>query len=311
MISMYTIQGIFRLIRFPNLLFIGLTQYLLQTCIYQPIYKGDIPANDAVQFYALLAASLFIAAGGYIINDYFDVAIDEVNRPNRLVVGKIISRRGAMFLHFLCSGIGLFFTFYSIRTLSFFYLVPFNLAAILLLWFYSVRFKKSFLIGNLLISLLVAWSIIIFFLSKINPLDLVKGQEIRQARFYQLCFLYAGFAFLSTMARELMKDIEDREGDRRYGCRTLPIVWGIPVAIFITLLWLVLLLLLLLGVMVFLLQLKMRIAFLYGCIFLLIPLFSLIRNTARAKDPDDFGVLSNRMKWFLLAGILSMVFFYF
>lgn len=245
---MQTLRGILRLVRLPNLLFIGLTQWLLQFCIYQPIYTGDLPANDSKQFYALLVASLLIAAGGYIINDYFDVSIDEVNRPSRLVVGKLISRRGAIVLHFICSSGGLFFTYQAVRTISHLYLVPLNFLAIILLWFYSVRFKKSFLIGNLLISFLVAWTIVIFFLSKINPLDLVKGEELRQARFYQLCSLYAGFAFLSTMARELMKDIEDREGDRRYGCKTLPIVWGIPVARFVTLLWLVLLLILLLVV---------------------------------------------------------------
>jgi 4-hydroxybenzoate polyprenyltransferase len=205
----------------------------------------------------------------------------------------------------------LIFTFYAVRSVFNLYLVPLNLAAILLLWFYSVRFKKSFLVGNILISLLVAWTIIIFFLSKINPLDLVKGEEIRQARFYQLCSLYAGFAFLSTMARELIKDIEDREGDRRHGCKTLPIVWGIPVARFVALLWLFLLLILLLVVMVYLLQFKMRIAFVYAFLFLVAPLILLIRKTTQANKEEDFSLLSNRMKWFLLAGIFSMIFFYF
>lgn len=305
------VLGICRLIRLPNLLFIGLTQWMLQWCIYEPIYKGVIPSSDAIHFYYLLGASLLIAAGGYIINDYFDVAIDEVNRPNRLVVGKIISRRMAMVLHFLCSSLGLYFTYCSIASTAQLYLVPLNFLAILLLWFYSVRFKKSFLLGNLLISILVAWTIIIFFLSKINPVALVKGEELRQAWFYQLCFLYAGFAFLSTMARELMKDVQDREGDRRHGCKTLPIVWGIPVARFITLIWLLLLLILLLVVMVYLLQFKMRVACLYAFIFLVCPLLYLTKNVARATTERDFGFLSKQMRWILLAGILSMIFFYF
>jgi len=308
---MNRLRGIFRLIRLPNLLFIGLTQCMLQACIYTPIYQGLIPINDTIQFYYLLAASLLIAAGGYIINDYFDVAIDEINRPAKLVVGKIISRRWAMILHFLCSSIGLFFTFCSIRSSYQFYLVPLNFLAILMLWFYSVRFKKSFLLGNLMISLLVAWTIVIFFLSKITPIELVQGEEVRQARFYQLCSLYAGFAFLSTMARELMKDVEDREGDRRHGCKTLPIVWGIPIARFVILLWLVLLLVLLLVVMIYLLQFKMRIAFLYATVMLVFPLIILIRKTAMANHEKDFGLLSKRMRWVLLAGIVSMIFFYF
>jgi 4-hydroxybenzoate polyprenyltransferase len=108
-----------------------------------------------------------------------------------------------------------------------------------------------------------------------------------------------------------MKDVEDREGDRRHGCKTLPIVWGIPIARFVILLWLVLLLILLLVVMIYLLQFKMRIAFLYATVVLVLPLFILIRKTALASHEQDFGILSKRMRWILLAGIISMIFFYF
>jgi len=305
---MHTIRGFFRLIRLPNLFFIGLTQWLLQMCVFQSIYKGSILENDIAQFYSLMAASLFIAAGGYIINDYFDVAIDEVNRPDRLVVGKIISRRGAIGLYILCSGLGMLFTCYSVGSLSN-YLIPLNLTVILLLWVYSAHLKKNILIGNLLISLLVTWSVFIFFLSKADFFAVVKEEETKQSLFYQICALYAGFAFLSTMAREIMKDIEDRVGDQRHGCRTLPIVWGIPVARFIALIWLILILLLLLVVLIYLLYLNLTIALIYEFFLLIIPLLLMINSTVRAKTEQDFGVLSSRMKWFLLAGVFSIIFF--
>ena len=107
---MKLLLGFFKLIRLPNLFFIALTQLLFQYCIYQPLYEGQVPSDDLLRFTFILFGSLFIAAGGYVINDYFDVDIDEVNKPNALVVGRIISRRWAIAWHFMLSTAGLIFT---------------------------------------------------------------------------------------------------------------------------------------------------------------------------------------------------------
>ena len=162
------IAGFFRLIRLPNLIFIALTQLLLQYCIYEPLYRPFLTFDDTRQFVFLVFASIFIAAAGYIINDYFDVDIDQINKPSRLVIGKLISKRGSIFLHFIFNAAGLVFTFLATRSIQQSYLVFLNLGVIFLLWFYSVRFKKTLLIGNIIISFLVAWVIVIFFLSKMS-----------------------------------------------------------------------------------------------------------------------------------------------
>ena len=214
------IAGFFRLIRLPNLIFIALTQLLLQYCIYEPLYRPFLTFDDTRQFVFLVFASIFIAAAGYIINDYFDVDIDQINKPSRLVIGKLISKRGSIFLHFIFNAAGLVFTFLATRSIQQSYLVFLNLGVIFLLWFYSVRFKKTLLIGNIIISFLVAWVIVIFFLSKMDPMQLIRGADKSQSIFYQLTILYAGFAFLSTFIRELIKDVEDQDGDRRHGCKT-------------------------------------------------------------------------------------------
>ncbi|NDB53753.1 MAG: ubiquinone biosynthesis protein UbiA, partial [Chitinophagaceae bacterium] len=189
------ITGFFRLIRLPNLIFIALTQFLLQSCIYEPLYRPFVTIDDTRRFGFLLIASILIAAAGYIINDYFDIDIDQINKPSRLVIGKLISKRGSIFLHFVFNAAGLVFTYLAIRSIQQIYLVFLNLGVVVLLWFYSVRYKKTLLVGNIIISFLVAWVIIIFFLSKMDPIQLLRGADKSQSIFYQLTILYAGFAF--------------------------------------------------------------------------------------------------------------------
>lgn len=308
---MKLLLGFFKLIRLPNLIFIALAQILFQYCIYQPLYEGQLPSEDLLRFIFILFGSLFIAAGGYVINDYFDVDIDEVNKPDALVVGKVISRRWAMAWHFMLSTSGLIFTFFAMASLRQFYLVVINAVAVLLLWFYSTKYKKSFLIGNLLIALLVSWSILVVFFSKIDPLEVMGTHSARHLRLFRFALLYAGFAFLSTLARELVKDVEDREGDRRYGCKTLPIIWGIPVAKLFTAVWIAMLILLLAAVLFYLLQLNFQWVFLYTLFFVFIPLLDWVRRLRLATTNQEFGLLSRYLKWILLLGILSMGFFYF
>ena len=131
-----------------------------------------------------------------------------------------------------------------------------------------------------------------------------------QSIFYQLTILYAGFAFLSTFIREMIKDVEDMEGDRRHGCKTMPILWGISFTRSFIISWVIILMVLIFMVMVYLLQLKMRFAFLYSFFFILMPLFFIVKRLRSAEEIFEFSVLSKYMKWLLLAGIGSMFFFY-
>ena len=142
---MRLIVAFLRLVRLPNLIFMALTQLLFQFCIYYPLYRGHIPDKDLTGFLLLLFASLFIAAAGYIINDYFDINIDEVNKPRKNVVDQVISRRWAMLLHFIFSGIGLLLSFYISWKTGHWYIVITNFFCIGLLFGYSVRMKRKLL----------------------------------------------------------------------------------------------------------------------------------------------------------------------
>jgi len=193
---MRLIAAFLKLVRLPNLFFIALTQFLFQSCIYYPLYKGSIPPNDSLHFIFLLLASLLIAAAGYIINDYFDINIDEVNKPDKMVVDKVIHRRWAIAWHFMLSTTGLLFTILALPFFQKWYLVLANIICVALLWFYSTNFKKSLIVGNVVISFLTAWTILIIFFSKVNLSDAIGAGAVDHHKFFRLAILYAGFAFI-------------------------------------------------------------------------------------------------------------------
>lgn len=307
---MRLIAGFFRLIRLPNLFFIALTQALFQFCIFYPLYGDSLPDNDTRNFIFLCAASLFIAAAGYIINDYFDINIDEVNKPHKMVVDKIIHRRWAIAWHFILSTTGILLTGLGLYVLKQWYLILANMACVALLWFYSTKFKKSLLIGNIVIALLTAWSILFIFFSKVTVGDAIDPGSASQPKFFRFAILYAGFAFVSTLIREAIKDMEDMKGDAKYGCRTMPIVWGINATKVYIAVWMIVLIIMLVIIQVYILQFKWWWAVGYGVVFVLLPLIMIFLKLFKASTEKDYHRLSTQVKLVILTGILSMIFFY-
>lgn len=305
---MRLIAAFFQLVRWPNLVFIALTQVLFQFCIYRPLYAGQVPPEDTLRFVWLVLASLLIAAAGYIINDYFDINIDEVNKPRRLVVDRVIHRRWAIAWHFMLSVTGLFFTALAIPVKDKWYLLLANGGCVALLWFYSTSFKRQLLVGNVLISLLTAWTILIVFFSKVSLTDALQTTH---TKFFRFAILYAGFAFIISLIREAIKDMEDMPGDARYGCRTMPIVWGLNATRVYTAVWLVVLMALLAVIQVYSLQFRWWAALFYSIPALFFPLGLILFRLRISRQPADFTRLSRLTKWVMLAGILSMLFFYF
>jgi 4-hydroxybenzoate polyprenyltransferase len=307
---MRLIGSFFKMIRLPNLFFIALTQVLFQFCIYYPLYRGYIPQNDILHFSLLVLASVFIAAAGYIINDYFDINIDEVNKPDRMVVGKYISRRWAIAWHFMLSISGILLTMLALP-LHKWYLVLANIFCVALLWFYSTTFKRKLLIGNIVISLLTSWTILIIFFSKVSVTDALLPQHHSQPKLFRFAFLYAGFAFIISLIREAVKDIEDMPGDARYGCRTMPIVWGINTTKVYTAVLLIILVVTLGIVQVYVLQFRWWWAVAYCILLIVVPLIDILLKLFKANSTKQYHRLSNEAKLVMLTGILSMLFFYF
>ena len=308
---MRLISAFLKLIRLPNLFFIALTQVLFQFCIYYTLYGGSIPPGDTKQFLLLVLASVFIAAGGYVINDYFDINIDEVNKPQRLVVDKVIHRRWAIAWHFILSSAGVLLTFFALPFFQKWYLVLANAFCVASLWFYSTNFKKSLLIGNIVISLLTSWTIMIIFFSKVTLADAIGMGGHSHQKFFRLAILYAAFAFISSLIREAIKDMEDIEGDARYGCRTMPIVWGVNASKVYVAVWLIVLIAALIVLQVYVLQFKWWFAVGYSVALIIIPLIMIFSRLFRATTAAHFHRLSNWTKFVMLTGIVSMTFFYF
>ncbi len=308
---MRLIAAFLKLVRLPNLLFIALTQVLFQFCIFYPLYHDHIAVHDTRHFIMLVFASIFIAAGGYIINDYFDINIDEVNKPQKMVVDKLISRRWAIAWHFMLSASGILLTMLALPIRGKWYLILANAFCVVLLWFYSTTFKKKLLIGNVIISLLTAWTILIIFFSKVSVSNAWGPDHPGQPKFFRFAFLYAGFAFIISLVREAIKDIEDMAGDARYGCRTLPIAWGVNVTkIYITI-WLIILVGVLGVVQVYILQFQWWAAVVYCLLLIILPLLYIFRQLFKAQSVAHYHQLSGYAKWVMLTGIVSMIFFYF
>lgn len=306
---MNMVGAFIKMIRLPNLVFIVLTQVLFHVTILDKIlWPIDLrPAIDGLNFILLIIASVLIAAAGYIINDYFDVNIDQVNKPNANVVDTVVSRRWAMAWHFVLSGVGILLSAYVAWKVHQWYIIIGNILCVMLLFGYSVSLKRKLLSGNILISLLTAWVILILSLAEIGSNILLEAE----GKIIRIGFLYAGFAFISSLIREAIKDIEDMQGDARYGCRTMPIVWGVNAAKVYIAVWLIVILALLVILQVYVARFGWWWAMAYSIVFIIAPFVLIFLRLFKAKTQNDYHKLSNWTKLVMLTGILSMIFFYF
>jgi 4-hydroxybenzoate polyprenyltransferase len=265
-----------------------------------------------VDFLLLTLSSVLIAAAGYIINDYFDLNIDRVNKPERIVVEKLIKRRWTIVWHWILSGAGVLIGFYLSWELKNIFIGPANLLCVVLLWFYSTTFKKKLIIGNIIISFLTAWVILVLYLCEFRFhrfVDPVYHKVL--ARVYKFAVLYAAFAFIISLVREVIKDIEDMNGDARYGCRTMPVVWGVNVAKVFAATWLIVLIASMIVIQFYVLQYRWWLSVIYSLIFIILPLLQIFRRLYLANTEQDYSQLSKTIKAVMLSGILSMIFFKF
>lgn len=199
-------RGLFRISRPINLLMVAFAQ--MMTAYFLVKTNQELtPVLADFKLYLIVLSTVIITAAGYMINDYYDVKIDYINKPKEVIVGKGIKRRVVIFLHSLLNFIGI--------TIGFAVSTPIgwvNFGAAFLLWWYSNRLKRAPFVGNLTIAFLSAISVFII------------GLHYQKSEL--LIFTYAIFAFFLNLIREIIKDIEDRNGDRKHGLRTLPILIG-------------------------------------------------------------------------------------
>ncbi len=301
-----------RLVRWPNLLFILLAESLFHFFIYKPLYPNAALTAD-YPFYFIVATSICIAAAGYIINDYFDVNIDQVNKPQSVVVGAHISRRWVIFWHLILSMGGVYISLIAFPFQQYLHIHFSNLATILILWFYSTNFKRDFLIGNVVIAVLTAWTIGVVYFSKFTLIQLAHPTHMQPTdlKFFKLTLLYSSFAFILTLVREALKDMEDMTGDEKFGCKTMPIAWGLQTTKVYVAVWLMVLILVLSIIQLYTIPFEWWIPITYCILTIIAPLVYVLFHLKQAFSSADFKRLSRWIKFAMLMGILSMGFFYF
>lgn len=276
----FSFKGFVRLIRVQNLLIIVFSQYL--AALY--LLEGITILN--VNLFLLSLSTVILAASGYIINDYYDVKIDYVNKPDRVIVGKVLKRRVVLFWHtllnFIAIALGLYLN-WKIALIHF--------LAAFLLWLYSNQLKRLPFIGNFTVALLTGVSLSI--------VSIYFGQKTI------LVNIYAVFAFGISLIREIIKDMEDWKGDASFGCRTLPIIFGLRKTKLI-----VYTLIAGFGFLIFYLTqfLNNQVLYYYFSALTLFIIY-FIHRISTADKVKDFHFLSTYCKLIMLSGIISMLLF--
>ncbi len=217
----------FKLIRWKNLLMIALMQYLIKYALLLPFQEshGVHITLSNFNFFLMVLATLCIAAGGYIINDIYDVDTDKINKPNQIVINKYIAEKTGSTLFIILNIIGVGLGFYLSQGIgkSSFFAIFFIASA--LLYIYSTSLKQIAVVGNVVVSIVVALSILLVGIFELIPV-MTSNNKAVQTTFLNIIRDYAIFAFMINLVRELIKDVEDIDGDYKAGIQTLPILIG-------------------------------------------------------------------------------------
>jgi 4-hydroxybenzoate polyprenyltransferase len=276
-------QAFVRLIRWRNLMVIIVTQYIARICL----------AGDKTQFlsyiidprlFLLVLSSTLLAAAGYIINDYYDIKIDMINKPERLIIGKYISRRYAIFIHQFFNALSISIGLYlSVKVAVMHFIIAF------FLWLYSNALKRKPLIGNILVAALTASTLLIVGVYFNNKNILVYGFTL--------------FAFFIALIREILKDMSDIKGDMTFGSKTLPILYGIRKTK--TIIYVVLFALISTS-LVFCIWVQNNVLSLFF-VLLLFPISYFVNQLYWADTRTAYRRLNRQCKWLMVSGVVLML----
>lgn len=305
-----------KLIRLPNLLMVPFTMYLLRYGIIEPLltygYSPHFDETLTLQFsnslfFILVAINVLLGAAGYVINDYFDRKIDSINRPHKVIIGNTVHRRFAIILHFTLNGVAVLLGTYLSWVLKKPYIAIVYIMIAGIFWLYSTTYKKQFLIGNIIVALgtaMIPLQVAFFELIYLNTSysELLMGTDLSFKILFYWIAAFALFAFLTNLLREIIKDIEDFEGDRSYGCNTLPVIAGIKaskivsIVLTFTIIWLLSFL--------YYKFLNDPISKIYLSLAVAMPLLITAFFIVRSKTAKNYHKLSWLIKIIMLTGVL-------
>lgn len=301
-----------KLIRLPNIIILAAIILLLHIGVYMPVYNAvNVASPVSGWILGVFVLSLcLIAAGGNVINDYFDYRIDLINKPQKLVIKKMISFQNAMMGYQVMTIAGITGGFLAGWLLGIFKIGFFFGLGALLLYGYSETFKRKLLIGNLMIaflgllSILMLW-VIEFFALRNNPGSFVSVYP-SFLKINMIIGSYALFAFITTLIREIIKDIEDIEGDRANGCHTLPISTSLQTTRMVLTGLIILTIFILIPCQILCWKNNMQVLALFIVPAIQLQLVFLLIRLFKAESKSDFHTASTSMKWIMVAGILGI-----
>lgn len=302
-----------KLVRPINLIVVALTLLLFRYCIIDvESYKlyDFKPYLSDLSFYILFITTLLVTAGGYVINDIYDVDTDQINKPDRLIVGKQIDDSKAFNFYLILSALGVLGSFLLMYTTKQMKISSIPIFVIFLLYIYASTFKRMALVGNIVIAICTALPIILvsFYEMKISNFD--TAVVIRFTEGIALAALvYSVFAFLTTFIREIIKDVQDMEGDDFVGFKTFPIITSINASKTLIVFLQLLTLAILLFISYFFLAASYSTAFYGGVVMLVLPLMIQIGLVIWANRPEDFKWASLAGKVHMFLGVLTLIYF--
>ena len=294
-----------KLIRFQNLLLLALMQLIFR---YGFLKLQNVPlALNHFLYGLLILSTVLIAAAGYIINDILDQGTDFDNKPDNIIVGKSISEKTAYNLYFILNIMGVGIGYYLSNVIN----KPSFAGAFIIvsatLYLYATSLKQMVIVGNIVIAMLLSFSVIIIGLFDLLP-AIDVGNKVEMGILFSMLIDYAIFAFILNFIREIVKDMEDVVGDYNQGMSTLPIVFGIKntvkiifgcaVIATISLLW---------YINTYLKENGLYFAVLYGLLLIVMPLIFFVIKNWNAKSKQEFHLLSTVLKGVIFFGILSVL----
>jgi len=302
----------FRLFRVFNLMIIALIMFFFKFFLFDVAlaFDGVESPLSNWQFIWMVATYVVLTAGGYAINDYYDIGMDEINKPDKTVLRNKIPLSAGQNWFFILTAVGLISgcgLAWVLNTTTL-YFVPVFVAA--LYWFYSTKYKRELLAGNITVAILAALNILIVYIYFILTFHRIQDFPVSMFSFInKVVFIYAMFAFLVTFIREVIKDIPDVEGDKEFDCDNLPIRYGIKNTKTILLILSALFLLILGYFGYYSIGLK-KMYLMYYIFIILIPFWIyFMRGLYKANEKKDFTDLATLLKLYMLAGIFSLQMF--
>ena len=290
-----------KLIRFQNLIAMAVIQYLIRYSLLIPAYGKNNILGD-IEFSLLVLSMLLIAAGGYVINDYFDIQVDTVN--NNVLVGRKIKRRVALIIHAFSTFVGVCLGFYIAYKVGFLLLGAIMALSAYTLWMYSLKLKRKLFIGNFIIAKLSAVFTVSLAIFEVVP----KYTHPNSWHLIVILSIYATFTFICSLMHEAIKDLKGSIGDAQFNIKTLATEWGVTkTKEFLK--WLSIALAFMVCLVSFYEFSTNNYALLYAATTIVGPLFLLNYWIYKAKHKASYSKISTLSQAIIFAGILSLLFF--